>query len=157
MLARGRFVLLATLLLIVTLAVDAGAKAQHDSPYTYEQTFGSTIRLLKVDLDFEIKESNAEWGYLQFIYTSPESGKRKNRGSFTFVKKGDAVGVQLQIPKMPSYHERIIIDKLRRKLSDEHGQPPRRDKNKEEMPRKDDEGDEGDEGAEGDGPQTPKK
>jgi hypothetical protein len=105
----------------------AAAKAKHDSPYTYEQTFGSTLRLIKVDLEFEVKEINSDWGFLIFEYTSTESGKRKNRASFTFVKDDDnrRVHVSLQIPNMPSYHEQLVMTKLARKLENEHGEPPK--------------------------------
>ena len=117
---------LAALAVTFTASGVASAKANHDSPYTYEQTFGSTLRLLKVDLDFEVTEINAEWGFLTFEYVSTESGKRKNRASFTFVKDEDKrlVHVSLQIPSMPSYHEQLIVTKLRRKLENEHGEPP---------------------------------
>lgn len=122
MLARGPFVLL--LLAVLAVATPASARAMHDSPYTFDQTFGSTLRLLKVDMELEVTETNAEWGYVLFVYTNSESGSRKNRGSFTFVRDEHGVHVALQIPEMPSYHEQMIIDQLRRKLETEHGEPP---------------------------------
>ncbi|HHH31354.1 MAG TPA: hypothetical protein ENK57_23820 [Polyangiaceae bacterium] len=124
--SAGIGVCLAALVGVLTTSTVAAAKADHDSPYTYEQTFGSTLRLLKVDLEFEVTEINAEWGFLVFQYVSPESGERKNRASFTFVKDDDhrLVHVSLQIPSMPSYHEQLIIKKLRYKLENEHGEPP---------------------------------
>lgn len=117
----------AALVVAVTTSAVAAAKADHESPYTYEQTFGSTLRLLKVDLELEVTEINAEWGFLVFQYVSPESGDRKNRASFTFVKDDEhrVVHVSLQIPSMPSYHEQLIVTKLRRKLASEHGEPPK--------------------------------
>jgi len=115
-------------------AKTAEAKTTHRSPYTYEQTFGSALRLVKVDLGFTITEQDAEWGFLLFEYTSRESGARKTRGSLEFVKAPEGVQVWIQLPSMPSYHERVIVDKLARKLSDEHGSPPARppDKPKQE-------------------------
>ncbi|MEQ9323657.1 MAG: hypothetical protein RIF41_31130 [Polyangiaceae bacterium] len=132
----------ATLVVALTTTAVAAAKADHDSPYTYEQTFGSTLRLLKVDLEVEVTEVNAEWGFLVFQYVSPESGERKNRASFTFVKDDEhrVVHVSLQIPSMPSYHEQLIVTKLRRKLASEHGEPPAPPEPKE--PEKDDDDDE---------------
>jgi hypothetical protein len=109
---------------LVCLPAPALAKAVHESPYTYEQTFGSTLRLLKVDLEMEVTEVNADWGYVLFLYTDSESGKRKNRASFSFVREDGKVTVTLQVPAMPSYHEQHILEKLRRKLEDEHGEPP---------------------------------
>ena len=127
MLARGRLSLLisAVLGLLVLLAsTSASAKATHESPYTFEQTFGTTLRLLKVDLELEVTESNSDWGYLLFVYVNNESGDRKNRASFTFVRDGDMVQVALQIPEMPSYHEQMVMERLERKLVEEHGDPP---------------------------------
>ncbi|MEZ4444751.1 MAG: hypothetical protein R3B72_37090 [Polyangiaceae bacterium] len=142
-LARGlvAVVVMAALSLLVRAAE---AKAHHDSPYTFEQTFGSTLRLLKVDLELQVTEANPEWGYLLFEYTSTESGKRKNRGSFTFIKDEShhRVQVRLQIPEMPSYHEQLVLEKLKRKLESEHGEPPRQEP--EERPKRDDDEDEDD-------------
>jgi len=108
----------------LTFAGGASAKSSHRSPYTYRQTFGSTVRLLKVDMGFELTEKDAEWGYVLFVYTSPESGDRKNEGSFSFVEQNGRVDVTLQIPSMPGYHEQVILDKLKQKLKQEHGEPP---------------------------------
>jgi hypothetical protein len=127
MLARKGFRLLAALALVaitLTHASPGVAKSTHESAYTYQQTFGTALRLVKVDLDLEVTETNGEWGYFLFLYSSRESGKRKNRGSFSFVRRGQKDHVVLQIPQMPSYHERVIMEKLTRKLADEHGTPP---------------------------------
>jgi len=126
--------LIAALVILCALALSggAGAKASHSSPYTYRQTFGSTVRLLKVDMGFEVTEKDPDWGYVLFVYTSPESGDRKNEGSFSFVKQNGQVQVTLQIPSMPGYHERVILDKLKQKLHLEHGDPPPRAKPDEE-------------------------
>lgn len=110
---------------IVALSAPAAlAKATHESPYSFQQTFGSALRLLKVDLGLAVLEKDSEWGYVLFEYTSSESGDRKNQGSFTFVKIEERIQVSLQIPAMPSYHEQVIIQKLERKLAEEHGEPP---------------------------------
>lgn len=115
---------------VLAWAEPAHAKALYDSRYTYEQTFGTTLRLVKVDLGLEVTESNAEWGYLLFVYTDPESGKRENRSSFSFVRGTKEVQVSLQVPDMPSYHEQHILDRLKKKLEEEHGAPPERVKKK---------------------------
>jgi len=87
--------------------------------------------LVKVDLDMKITETNPDWGYLLFVYQSRESRNRENRGSISFVQQEDGnVRVAVQLPEMPSYHEQLIIDKLRTKLSDEHGAPPQKPKPK---------------------------
>ena len=110
---------------LFTAAGEVQAEVQHRSPYSYGQTFGSALRLIRVDLGFPITESNPEWGYLMFDYESVESGKRKTRGSFQFIKMEQGVKVTLQLPAMPTYHERMLVEKLVRKLRSEHGQPPK--------------------------------
>jgi hypothetical protein len=119
-------------LALTGLCRPAAAKTTHASPYTYEQTYGSALRLVKVDLGLTVVDQDAQWGYFMFEYTSPESGNRKTRGSFEFVRVRDGVQIALQLPALPSYHERVIIDKLTRKLSEEHGAPPPRPSAKDE-------------------------
>lgn len=135
----------------LALPATAAAKATEVSPYSYKQTFGTALRLLKVDLELEVTDLDAEWGYVLFHYVSSESGKRKNRGSLQFVQLEQAVQVAVQLPQMPSYHEQLIVDKLKRKLVEDYGTPPKRrppspppegdDKRKDDAgQRKDDEG-----------------
>jgi len=117
--------LASTILALGATAVPAWAKSSHQSRYSYRQTYGSALRLVKVDLGLAVTDHDPDWGYLMFEYTSRQSGKRKSQGSFEFVRVGDGVQVSLQIPSMPSHHERVILDQLKRKLSNEHGLPPR--------------------------------
>ena len=113
----------AAMLLLGVPSVQAASK--YESGYSYQQTFGSALRLLKVDLGLSVSEVNPEWGYLLFVYTSRESGKRPIRGSFSFVKRAEQrIQVMLQLAAMPSYHEQRILEKLRHKLVEEHGAPP---------------------------------
>lgn len=108
------------------VASDAEASAAYDSPYTYEQTFGTALRLVRVDLGLKVTEKDAELGYVLFEYTSPESGKRATPGSFEFVRNERGVLVTAQLPAMPQYHEQVLVDRLARKLATEYGEPPRR-------------------------------
>lgn len=104
---------------------DAGANAAYDSPYTYEQTFGSALRLVRVDLGLKVLEKDQASGYVMFEYKSPESGKRVSSGSIEVVKNQGNVHVAVQLPEMPRYHEQMMIDALVKKLVSEHGEPPR--------------------------------
>jgi len=108
-----------------SFAAEAQARAAHESPYSYRQTFGSALRLIKVDLAFKVVETNSKWGFFIFEYTSPSSGKRKNRGTVQLVKQSNKVQVAIDLPQMPMHHEQLIIDKLKRKLAREHGAPPK--------------------------------
>ena len=109
------------------VVVEANAGAAYDSPYTYEQTFGTALRLVRVDLGMKITEKDVEHGYILFEYTSPESGKRVSQGSVEIVGGKRGVHVSVQLPAMPQYHEQMILDGLVKKLSTEHGEPPRRE------------------------------
>jgi len=146
-----------TLFSLTLTSPRAEAKTSLPSRYSYQQTFGSALRLVKVDLDFEVTETNSKWGYFLFTYANYESGKRKSRGSFQFVETDGAVQVALQIPTMPSYHEQIIIEKLKRKLFEEHGTPPPPKRDDRRKPRDGDGDGDGNEDGSGDGSETPKK
>ena len=76
-------------------------------------------------------------------YESVESGRRKTPGSFQFIKVEEGVQVTLQLPSMPTYHERMLLEKLVRKLRNEHGEPPKKPKKK--PPKKDEDKPDGDE------------
>jgi hypothetical protein len=107
---------------------EASAGVAYESPYTFEQTFGSALRLVRVDHGFKITEKDAEHGYLLFEYTSPESGKRPTQGSLEVVDGRGGVHVAVQLPAMPQYHEQVLLDALVKKLAAEHGAPPKKEK-----------------------------
>lgn len=121
---------------------EALAKTSQQSHYTYRQTYGSALRLLKVDLGLTVTDHDPDWGYVLFDYGSRQDDKRKSQGSFEFVRGDDGVLVTLQIPAMPRYHERVILDRLKRKLAEEHGTPPR--PKRPQKPAEDDEPDDSD-------------
>jgi hypothetical protein len=123
--------LLLSLALAAPLAIALGAgrasaSVSYESPYTFEQTFGSALRLIRVDLGLKITEKDVENGYLLFEYTSPESGKRVSQGSIEVVDGKHRVYVAVQLPAMPQYHEQVLVDALAKKLAAEHGEPPKR-------------------------------
>jgi len=113
---------------LVTLSAEvAEAATAYESLYTFDQTWSSSLRLVRVDLGLKITEKDPDHGYLLFEYTSPESGKRVHAGSLEVVRAGkDVVRVAVQLPTLPSYHERMIVDALAKKLLTEYGDPPRR-------------------------------
>ncbi|MGK3996642.1 hypothetical protein [Sorangium sp. So ce1024] len=122
-------------LLVVALAApavvsfgarDASASVAYGSPYTFEQTFGTALRLVRVDLGFKIVEKDVSSGYLLFEYRSPESGSRVTQGAIEIVNGRAGVHVAVQLPAMPRYHEQVLLDALVKKLIAEHGDPPRK-------------------------------
>lgn len=110
--------------LLAMPASRAEASAAYASPYTFEQTFGSAMRLLRVDLGCTITEKDVENGYVLFDYTSPESGKRVHHGSIEVVRGKQGSQVTVQLVTLPQYHEQMIVDALVKKLASEHGAPP---------------------------------
>ena len=108
------------------VAGDAHASVAYESRYTFDQTYGSVLRLIRVDLGLKITEKDPELGYVLFEYTSPESGKRVSSGSVEVVRGKEGVHVSVQLPQMPSYHEQMIVDALAKKLTQEHGEAPKK-------------------------------
>jgi hypothetical protein len=129
------------LALALTRAPDANASVAYVSPYTFEQTFGSGLRLIRVDLGLKILEKDKDSGFILFEYTSPESGNKTYPGSMELVETKEGVHVAVQIPQMPQYHERMIVDQLAKKLETEHGEPPQRGKDKDKGDKDKDKGD----------------
>jgi hypothetical protein len=107
---------------------EAYASVAYESPYTFEQTFGSALRLVRVDLGCKVTEKDADNGYLLFDYISTESGRQVHHGSVEVVRSRQGARVSVQLPSLPRYHEQMIVDALARKLVAEHGEPPARDK-----------------------------
>ena len=110
--------------LVIFRAADASAGVAYDTPYSFEQTYGTAMRLIRVDLGCIITEKDAANGYLLFEYTSPESGTRVHRGSLEIVRGRESTHVAVQLPTLPQYHEQMILDALNKKLGTEHGSPP---------------------------------
>lgn len=108
----------------VVASAPALASAAYDSPYTMAQTFGTALRLLRVDYGFKVIEKDADNGYVLFEYTSAEAGKRSSSGSIELVDTRQGVHVTVKLPSMPQYHEQVFLDRLVKKLAAEHGEPP---------------------------------
>jgi hypothetical protein len=102
---------------------EACASVAYDAPYTFEQTFGTALRLVRVDLGCKVTEKDSDNGYLLFEYTSLESGKKVHRGSIEIVRSRPGTHVSVQLASLPRYHEQMIVDALARKLLAEHGEP----------------------------------
>ena len=132
--AAALILALALPLSAVLYTVSASAAAVYTSPYTFDQTFSSAKRLLRVDLGLKITETDLDAGYVLFEYTSPESGKRVHAGSIEVVRGKERVLVTVQLPALPRYHEQMIADALAKKLSAEHGEPPKRKPGKQPPP-----------------------
>lgn len=94
--------------------------------YSYDQMWRAAVRLVAVDFRFPISERDPDIGYLLFEYQ--EQG-RAYAGSLELVRTRGADGVDrvravVQINAMPSYVERMMLDRYARKLRDDYGSPP---------------------------------
>ncbi len=100
------------------------AKKTEDFRHSYEQVWGAAIRLIRVDQGYPIKDRDPEVGYFLFDY---RDDGRMYPGSVELVRIEDEGGgpirAVVQIPAMPSYIERMLLDKLKKKLMDEYGEP----------------------------------
>ena len=115
--------------LIAILAIPSVAEARVTNEYGYEwtQVWQATVRLVRVDLGFPVSDRDDAIGYLLFEY---RGGSRTYPGSVELVRVtaedgSERVRVAVQVPSMPSYIERMIVDRLTRKLREDFGDPPR--------------------------------
>ena len=137
---RGIFAWVVTALALCALAAlslfasDASAAAAFESRYTLSQTYSAALRLIRVDNGFKIREQDQEAAYILFDYESNESGSRVTPGAIEMVPHDDKVSVFVKLPKMPQYHEEVLLNSLRRKLESEYGEPPPRRKPREPDP-----------------------
>ena len=139
------------LLLAVLLWPSLGsAKRTQDFGHTYEQVWRSAIRLIRVDQGFPIRDRDKDVGYFMFDY---QDNGRGHPGSVEVVEVGKtgAVKVVIQIPSMPSYIERMLLDKLKRKLDTDYGEPPKRREKTPSAEEPDERENEDDQGKDNDG------
>ena len=111
------------------------AKKTEDFRHSYDQVWGAAIRLIRVDQGYPIKDRDQAVGYFLFDY---KDDGRLYPGSVELIRIEDQGGgpirVVMQIPAMPSYIERMLLDKLEKKLISEYGEPPAPPKKPEEPP-----------------------
>lgn len=123
---RRTLAVLSCLFGLLAPAATASARQTGEYTYTYDQLWRASIRLIAVDFRFPISDRDEEIGYLLFDY---RDAGRSYHGSLELVRTTGPHGtpqvrVTIQVPSMPSYVERMLIDRLSRKLSEDYGQPP---------------------------------
>jgi hypothetical protein len=116
--------LLVLLAFVLVLPATASARRSDSHAYRYEQVWSAALRLLRVDYGFPIRDRDEDVGFVLFDYVGTG---RAVPGSLEVVRTRqndqDVVRVTLNIPAMPAYVERMILDKLQRKLREEFGEP----------------------------------
>ncbi len=121
--------------LALMLPTVGSAKKTEDYRHTYEQVWRAAVRLIRVDQGYPIRDRDESIGYLLFDY---KDDGRSYPGSIEVIRiedeGGGAVRVVMQIPAMPGYIERMLLDKLQKKLVTEYGEPPPPQKKPKEPP-----------------------
>ncbi|MBN2575966.1 MAG: hypothetical protein JXP73_15485 [Deltaproteobacteria bacterium] len=100
-------------------------------PYPITSVWPTSVRFLRVDRDFPIREKDESAGYVLFDYTD---GPKLCRASLELIRATDREGrdatrLAVAIPDLPKRYERMLLDKLAAKMRDDHGPPappPRR-------------------------------
>ena len=113
---------LAALVSLVPQSASAVVRAQSD--YPYDQVWNAAVRLVRVDLGFEIMERDQEGGFVLFKYRG-DSGTFNASLEVVRPAQGGKVGLVIQVPEMPRYTELWLLDRLNRKMHDDYGAPPR--------------------------------
>jgi len=127
MLAQARRLLLALAITTAawsTSASVAEARFSGEVTYSYEQTWQAAVRLIRVDLQCPISDRDEELGFVLFEY---RTGGRSYPGSLEVVRRTDGRGVEhiqvtVQVNAMPSYVERMVFERLTRKLREDFGE-----------------------------------
>ncbi len=114
------------LVAVLAPAASASARLSEEYTYSYEQLWRAAVRLIAVDFRYPISDRDEEIGYLLFSY---RENNREHHGSLELVRTEGVHGtpqvrVTLQVASMPTYVERMMLDRFTRKLGDDYGQPP---------------------------------
>ncbi len=123
---------LGLLLLGALPASKASARVEERLAYTKNQSYQAALRYLRVDHGYTIVEKDQESGYLLFEYPKRESGF--TQGSIQVIERDEAVAVIVQLPTLPSYHERLLIEGLLKKIREDYGAPPQKKRVEEKAP-----------------------
>mgnify|MGYP001794057606 CR=1 FL=1 len=118
--------LLSTLAVAIVLSAAAPASARRSDrhAYRYAQVWSAVVRLLRVDYRFPIRERDQEVGFVLFEVVDQDQSYPASLELARLEEQGrEVVQVTLQVPGRPSYVERMILDRLARKLRVSYGPP----------------------------------
>ncbi len=116
----------AALALISLAAAPAHARSTVVVPYTTAEVWPATIRFLRVDRNYRVREKDQPAGYI--LFDLPEN-KRTYRAALEMVKTSDDEGraatqITCTITDLPRRYEATLLDQLAAKVADERGPPP---------------------------------
>jgi hypothetical protein len=107
-------------------AAEARNQTSEEVSYPYERVWPAAVRYIRIDAGHPVEEKDEANGYILFVY---KDEGREFRGALELIRirdhEGrDAVRLVLRIDARPSYMERMMLNRLVRKLRDELGPPP---------------------------------
>jgi hypothetical protein len=141
---------------LLALAPAASARSEAEVTYSREQAFSAALRYLRVDLAYEVTEKDPDAAYLLFSFPAPELEQKSANGSIEVVQTERSVRLLVSLPQLPAYREDVLKSGLLQKLRTEYGEPPRREKEKKEAPRRERRGEPSqDDSGNGDGQEKP--
>ncbi|MEM9383322.1 MAG: hypothetical protein AAGB93_25495 [Planctomycetota bacterium] len=134
----SRWVAASLVVVLLALPTAVSAKKTDQYQHRYDQVWRAAVRLIRVDQGYPIRDRDESIGYLLFDY---KDDGRSYPGSVEVIRVEDqgkdAVRVAIQIPAMPGYIERMLLDKLQKKLVNEYGEPERPTPTPDEEPAED--------------------
>jgi hypothetical protein len=109
----------------------AWARTMRTVPYPITSVWPASVRFLRVDRGFPIREKDESAGYLLFDHTD---GPKPCKASLELIQVTDPEGrdatrLAVTIPELPRRYEQMLLDKLAAKIRDDIGPPsppPRR-------------------------------
>jgi hypothetical protein len=118
--------LVAVMACVVSLPGVASARSQRNLDFRPDLTWTAALRLLRIDMGFELVERDAEARFVIFSYVD---GNHSYPGTLEIAERPlddgrSGVRVIVSVPSLPSYVELNLIDRLERKLVEEVGAPP---------------------------------
>lgn len=116
----------AALVLAATLAPSvAAARTAREERYPVERVWNAAVRMLRVDLGFEIVERDRDAGFL--LFTWRDNGRNSTASLELMPAQVEGISgsrVVVSINSQPSYTEQYLLTRLARKLRDDYGEPP---------------------------------
>lgn len=117
--------LVAVMACVAALPGVASARSQRNLDFRPELAWTAALRLLRIDMGFELVERDAEARFVIFSYVD---GNHTYPGTLEIAERPlddgrSGVRVIVSVPSLPSYVELNLIDRLERKLVEEIGAP----------------------------------
>jgi hypothetical protein len=103
----------------------AHARTMQIVPYPIADVWPASVRFLRVDRSFPVREKDESAGYVLFDFTD---GPKPCKASLELIhaldpEGRDATRLAVSIPDLPKRYEQMLIDKLTAKLHEDQGPP----------------------------------